>query len=77
LRVNPPHCILEANLGSEALANLIVEKLRKRNIPIVAINLSLRDIPYVNLDMRKPGELLIVCKQKRKSRPAKRPLFVP
>jgi len=52
-------CILEANLGSEALVNLIVHKLHKRNIPIIAINLSLRGIPFVNLDLRGPGEQLM------------------
>ena len=52
-------CILEANLGSEALALLIVDKLRKRNIPVIAINFILRDIPCVNLDLRGPGERLM------------------
>ena len=52
-------CILEANLGSETLVHLIADKLRKRNIPIIAINLSLRDIPFVNLDLRGPGEQLM------------------
>ena len=52
-------CILEANLGSEVLANLIADKLLKRNIPVIAINLSLRDIPFVNLDMKGPGEQLM------------------
>ena len=52
-------CILEANLGSEELANLIAGKLRRRNIPVIAINLSLPDIPYVNLDLRGPGEKLM------------------
>ena len=52
-------CILEANLGSETLANLIAEKLRKRNIPLIAINLCLPDIPYVNLDLKGQGEQLM------------------
>ena len=52
-------CILEANLGSETLVNLIADRIRKRNIPIIAINLSIQGIPSVNLDLREPGKQLM------------------
>lgn len=52
-------CIMEGNIGSHKLLNLIASKLRKRNIPFVTINIKVEGAPYLSLDSYKAGcELL-------------------
>ena len=52
-------CILEANLGSSELAKRIVAILKKRGIPVLAINLKIADVPSLNLEVKTAGlELL-------------------
>ena len=52
-------CILEANLGSNELAERITEMLKKRGIPVLAINLKIDNVPGLHLEIRKAGlELL-------------------
>ncbi len=45
-------CILEANLGSLELIDMLRGKLEKRKIPTVAINLNVAGIPAVCVDAR-------------------------
>ena len=52
-------CILEANLGSNELAEEIVALLKKRGIPVLAINLKIPDVPSLHLEIKTAGlELL-------------------
>jgi len=46
-------CILESNLASMKLVNFIMDKLKKRNIPTVTINLDLDGVPSVKLDVKR------------------------
>ncbi|MBP5184004.1 MAG: GGDEF domain-containing protein [Lachnospiraceae bacterium] len=52
-------CIMEANLGSEVLTGLIAERIKKRNIPLVTINLSVDGVPSVNLAIENAGRQLL------------------
>lgn len=45
-------CILEANLASNELTGMIIEKLRARKIPTLTVNLEAEGIPYLHLETR-------------------------
>ena len=45
-------CILEVNLSSNVLTGQIVEKLRRRGIPALTINLEAEGVPYLHLETR-------------------------
>ena len=52
-------CILEANLGSNELTKQIAAILKKRGIPVLAINLKIENVSSLNLEMKTAGlELL-------------------
>ena len=48
-------CILEANLGSDQLAEELAGRLRERQIPVVAINLEIPGIPSVYMSLMGAG----------------------
>ena len=52
-------CILEANLGSKELTERIAAILKKRGIPLLAINLKIRDVPSLGLEMKTAGMELL------------------
>lgn len=52
-------CILEANLGSASVMEYICEKLEKRGIPAISINIEKDGIPYIGMDSYKSGRFLI------------------
>ena len=52
-------CILEANLGSLELAKRITGILKKRGIPVLAINLKLADVPCLRLEIKTAGMELL------------------
>lgn len=53
-------CILEGNIGSHHLLNIIADKLRQKNIPFVTINIKMEGAPFLSLDSYEAGcELLI------------------
>lgn len=43
-------CIMEANIGSDILAEMLAKRLKKRGIPLITINLQVKDTPFLNLD---------------------------
>ncbi len=43
-------CLIEANIGSNGLAGSFADKLRKRGVPAVTINIDVPDVPAVHLD---------------------------
>ena len=52
-------CILEANLGSNELAERITELLKRRGIPVLAINLKIPDVPSLHLEIKTAGVELL------------------
>ena len=48
-------CIIEANLGSNVLTEIIVSRLRSRGIPTLTINLQATDTPCLHLETREAG----------------------
>ena len=48
-------CILEANLGSNELAERITAMLKKRGIPVLAINLKIPHVPSLHLEIKTAG----------------------
>lgn len=43
-------CIIDGNIGSITLASQIADKLKRRNIPFITVNLKLNDVPFVTVD---------------------------
>lgn len=52
-------CILEANLGSNELAEKIAGMLKKRGIPVLAINLKIAGVPSLHLEIKTAGMELL------------------
>ncbi|MBO7661782.1 MAG: GGDEF domain-containing protein [Clostridia bacterium] len=52
-------CILESNLASDRMTGQLAERLRKRRIPVIAMNLSLEGVPSVNLKLTQAGRQLM------------------
>ena len=45
-------CLIEANIGSNALAGSLADKLRKKGVPAVTVNIDVPGVPAVHLDTR-------------------------
>ena len=43
-------CIIESNIGSRKLTSLLAEKLKKKGVPTVSINIDVQGSPAVHLD---------------------------
>lgn len=43
-------CIIEGNLGSGQLVNILAKRLKERGIPIVTINIEAEDTPFLTMD---------------------------
>ncbi len=52
-------CILESNLGSDLMAGQFAERLQKRNIPVIAVNLKIDRIPSVSLKLAGAGRQMM------------------
>ena len=52
-------CILESNLASERMTGQLAERLRKRRIPVIAMNLNIDGVPSVNLKLAQAGRQLM------------------
>ncbi len=52
-------CILEANLGSNNLAENIAQIMRARGIPLLTINMQVQGVPYLHLETHSAGAELM------------------
>ena len=54
-------CILESNLASERMTGQLAERLRKRRIPVIAMNLNIERLRRCSLHVYENGKVLPFC----------------
>ena len=58
-RIQLDGCLMESNLGSDLMAARLAERLRKRHIPVIGINLKIDGAPSVNLKLADAGRQMM------------------